>query len=152
MTASCMFVIMQKGSKMSAESRAKMSAAAKSRPSNRIGKKHSAETRAKISKITRERTPRGQNAPGYIDGKGIERRGLRASCELKRWRYDVFSRDGFTCCHCGDDRGGNLNAHHIRQFAKYPELRFDVENGVTLCVGCHSLAHSTDLWSYPSPG
>jgi len=143
---------MRKGEKMSAASRAKMSAAAKARPSNRIGKKHTLETRAKISAITRERTPRGKNAPGYIDGKGLERRGSRLSPDLKRWRYDIFNRDGFSCCHCGDDTGGNLNAHHIRPFAKHPDLRFDVRNGVTLCVGCHGLAHQTALWGYPFVG
>jgi hypothetical protein len=137
---------------MSEESRVKMRAAALARPSNRIGKKHTMETRAKISAITRELTPRGERAPGYVDGKGLERRGIRLSAELKRWRYDVFLRDEFSCKHCGDDRGGNLNAHHILHFAKHPGLRFDVANGVTLCIGCHGLAHLTDLWSYPYPG
>ena len=119
---------------MSEESRAKMRAAALARPSNRIGRKHSLETRAKISAKTRERTPRGEDAPGYIDGKGVERRGQRLSAELKQWRYNVFLRDEFACCYCGDDRGGNLNAHHIRHFSEFPDLRFDVRNGVTLCV------------------
>ena len=134
---------------MSEESRAKMSAAAKARPSNRIGRKHTPEARAKISAKTRENAAKGKRAPGYIDGRGVERRGLRLSPELKRWRYDVFLRDEFACCHCGDDTGGNLNAHHIRPFAKFPELRFDIRNGVTLCKGCHNLAHETDLWGYP---
>jgi hypothetical protein len=140
-----------RGSKMSDESRAKMRAAAKARPSNRLGRPHSPETRAKISARTRERTPRGKDAPGYIDGKGVERRGLRASSELKRWRYDVYRRDEFACAHCGDDRGGNLNAHHIRPFAEFPALRFDTRNGITLCEGCHALAHQTELWGYPQP-
>lgn len=145
------FVPPMKGKRMSDESRAKMSAAAKARPSNRLGKKHSDETRAKISAKTRENAARGEDAPGYIDGKGVERRGLRASAELKRWRYDVFRRDGFACSHCGDDTGGNLNAHHIRHFATHPELRFDTRNGITLCIGCHNLAHVTELWGYPQP-
>lgn len=140
-----------KGKRMSEESRAKMSEAAKARPSNRLGKKHSAETKAKISAITRERTPRGADAPGYIDGKGVERHGIRLSSDLKRWRYQVYLRDGFACSHCGDGTGGNLNAHHIRPFAECPELRFDVRNGITLCEGCHGLAHQTCLWGYPQP-
>lgn len=130
---------------MSAESRAKMSAAAKSRPSNRIGRKHSVETRSLISARTRERTPRGKAAPGYIDGKGTERRGQRSTAELKRWRFDVFARDNFACVHCGDDRGGNLHAHHVKPFATYPDLRFEVSNGATLCVACHDLVHRIGL-------
>lgn len=145
------FVPPMKGKRMSDESRAKMSAAAKARPSNRLGKPHSLETRAKISARTRERALRGADAPGYVDGRGVERLGLRHSAELKRWRYDVYSRDAFTCMHCGDDRGGNLNAHHIFPFAEYPELRFDVRNGITLCDVCHELAHRTVLWSALQP-
>ncbi|MBI5940104.1 MAG: HNH endonuclease [Caulobacterales bacterium] len=131
-----------KGKRMSDEARAKMSAAAKARPSNRLGKRHTPEVRAKISAVTRERTPRGEAAPGFIDGKGAERRGQRLTPELKRWRYDVFARDQFTCQDCGDDRGGNLHAHHIKPFANFPALRFDLANGVTLCEDCHRARHA----------
>lgn len=137
---------------MSEESRAKMSAAAKARPSNRIGKQHSLETRKKISERTREKAARGPAAPGYVDGNGVDRRGLRHSAELKRWRYDVYRRDGFACSHCGDEQGGNLNAHHILPFATHPEYRFDTRNGITLCKACHGLAHEISLWGYPQPG
>lgn len=131
---------------MSAEARAKMSAAAKARPSNRLGRKHTPETRALISKVTRERTPRGAACHGYIDGKGVERQGLRLSEQAKRWRYDVMARDDFMCVHCGDDTGGNLAAHHKKHWATHPELRFDVSNGVTLCDGCHHLVHHIYPW------
>lgn len=143
------FVPPMKGKRMSDESRAKMSEAAKGRASPMKGKRHSIETRAKISAATRLKAARGEDAPGYIDGKGRERRGLRATPELKRWRYDVYLRDGFACRHCGDDRGGNLHAHHIRSFANHPDLRFDVRNGVTLCDGCHEAVHAYGLalWS-----
>lgn len=127
---------------MSEESRAKMSAAAKARPSNRIGKAHSLETRAKISAVTRERTPRGSRAPGYIDGKGTERLGERLTDGYKRWRYDVMMRDGFTCQKCGDSRGGNLHAHHVKPFATHPELRLVLANGTTLCEDCHKAVHA----------
>lgn len=136
---------MLKGSTMSAESRAKMSASAKARPSNRIGKLHSVETRAKISRITRERTPRGAACHSYIDGKAKERKEGRHSLEAKRWAYDVKARDDFACEHCGDDQGGNLQAHHRKHWATHPDLRFDIANGVTLCVTCHWLAHWIDL-------
>lgn len=130
---------------MSAESRAKMSAAAKARPSNRIGKRHTSETRARISAITRQRTPRGPACHSYIDGRAKERTNERLSMAARQWAYDVKARDGFACVHCGDDRGGNLHAHHRKHWATHPSLRFDLDNGVTVCAGCHWLVHWVDV-------
>lgn len=120
-----------------------MSAAAKARGNNgnRRGAKHSLESRALISQRTRERTPRGEACHSYKDGKLAERRGLRFSAEYKRWRFDVFLRDGFACQKCGDAQGGNLVAHHIAGFAENELLRFDVDNGVTWCKPCHDTYH-----------
>ena len=55
------------------------------------------------------------------------------------WREAVFKRDDYTCQNCGK-RGGKLNADHIKLFALFPELRFKVSNGRTLCnAPCHRL-------------
>ena len=59
----------------------------------------------------------------------------------KDFRESVFERDGYACVKCGDDKGGNLNAHHLLSFNEYPELRTDINNGVTLCVDCHLEFH-----------
>lgn len=105
------------------------------------GKKHTLETRIKISKMLRDRSKKGKESHSYKDGKLEERKGQRFSRNYKRWRFDVFSRDEFTCQNCGDNRGGNLNAHHIKPFSDYPELRFKVSNGITLCEPCHKKEH-----------
>lgn len=64
----------------------------------------------------------------------------RHSPEYRKWRSDVFERDGFKCQICGKV-GGELNAHHIKHFKDYPKERFNVDNGVTLCVECHREIH-----------
>lgn len=65
---------------------------------------------------------------------------IRRSTEYKEWRKAVFARDDYTCQHCGA-RGVKINAHHIKPFAWYPDLRTDVNNGITLCVKCHKAVH-----------
>ena len=69
-------------------------------------------------------------------GISDEKNRIRASSEYKFWRKAVFQRDNWTCVKCGQ-RGGYLEADHIKGFAEYPELRFEVSNGQTLCKPCH---------------
>lgn len=64
--------------------------------------------------------------------------GIRSSYQMDTWRRAVFARDDYTCRHCGV-RGGRLHAHHVLAFSRYPEKRFDVDNGLTLCAPCHKL-------------
>ena len=56
-----------------------------------------------------------------------------------KWREAVFKRDKYRCVECG--KTGRLNAHHIESWADYPAMRFDVNNGITLCVDCHAKKH-----------
>lgn len=57
------------------------------------------------------------------------------------WRQKVFARDNFTCQLCGDRYAKGhkvvLNAHHIVKYSVNKELRYVVENGITLCKDCH---------------
>lgn len=73
--------------------------------------------------------------------KSTENYRLRRSELYRQWRRAVFERDGFQCRECGArSRKGHrveIQAHHIKEFALHPELRFDVDNGLTLCRPCH---------------
>lgn len=62
---------------------------------------------------------------------------IRYSEEAKKWRKSVFIKDNFTCQVCGI-KGGYLEADHIKPFAYFIELRFDVNNGRALCRNCHN--------------
>jgi hypothetical protein len=77
------------------------------------------------------------NVPDEIRAK--ER---RYDAELNVWRKAVYKRDSFACVKCGDNRGGNLNAHHKDGYAWCVDRRYDVDNGATLCETCHRKFHS----------
>ena len=79
---------------------------------------------------------RGDGCHFWEGGINGENDTLRHRREYRDWRTAVYERDNYTCQCCGQ-RGGRLNAHHINQFANYPELRYDINNGITLCTKCH---------------
>ena len=99
-----------------------------------MGKKHSLETRQKMSKTHKKNKEKNHFWKGGIHPKNLA---IRKSFEYKLWREAIFKRDNYTCIWCGDNRGGNLEADHIKSFANYPALRFAIDNGRTLCKPCH---------------
>lgn len=65
----------------------------------------------------------------------------RRNQATRRWKKAVFERDDYTCQKYGT-RGGDVNVHHIKNYAQYPELRTDMENGITLSVKAHREFHA----------
>lgn len=102
------------------------------------GRKHSVETRKKISIALQ-----GEKAPNWQGGISKTNMIIRSSVEYKLWRESVFRRDNYTCVFCGL-KGIKLNADHIKPFFLYPELRFAIDNGRSLCEACH---RSTDTFA-----
>lgn len=92
------------------------------------------------STLCRTCANKGTRSPFYIHGKArenwTEREITKATSEYKNWRKSVFTRDNYTCQNCFK-RGGELHANHIKSYRDYPDLRFDVSNGNTLCKKCH---------------
>lgn len=86
----------------------------------------------------------GEGSPFWKGGINGKNDTLRHNSKYKEWRSLVYQRDDYTCQCCGAS-GVTLNAHHINQFADYPELRYDVNNGITLCAKCHD---STECGSF----
>jgi len=115
-----------------------------------LGFKHTEETKEKlremgrnISDETRKKRSRamsGSKCWNWQGGITDENKLARKNIEYKLWREAVYKRDDWTCQECGE-KGGRLNAHHIRPFSKHPELRTSIENGITLCKKCHDNKH-----------
>jgi len=87
-------------------------------------------------------TMKGSSHWAWKGGITPERKRLYFTKEYQLWRVAVFMRDDYTCKKCGK-RGGELNADHIKPWAYYPELRYAIDNGRTLCVPCH---RQTETW------
>lgn len=116
--------IAQKGRRATPESKLKMSLARK-------GKKFTPEHRKRLalSKL-------GSKSHFWKGGITPIHNHIRQTVEYKLWREAVYQRDNYKCLWCGVI-GGRLNADHIKPFSLFPELRFCIDNGRTLCVDCH---------------
>lgn len=97
-----------------------------------VGRPLSPQHRAKIS-AQRRGVPTGRRKANPVTP---EHERIRKSIAYRAWRTAVFERDDYTCQFCGK-RGGRLNADHIKPFAEFPALRFEISNGRTLCEPCH---------------
>ena len=105
----------------------------------KMGKKMPYTFRKKISAIQQ-----GISLEQWNGFKSPEYKLLRDQSRpsLIKWRQSIFKRDNYTCQECYTISGNGYNVvlhpHHIKKFSKYPELRFDINNGITLCKRCHS--------------
>lgn len=109
------------GKKFTKESLKKMSIASKGKPKSK-------EHRANMSGF------RNHNWKGGVTPINHK---IRNSLQMKLWREAVFARDAWQCVWGGREHGNELHADHIKPFALFPELRFSIDNGRTLCVDCH---------------
>ena len=115
------------------------------------GHKQSEETKRKLSKIM-SKIKKGLPSPAegktWILSKEYRKKqrtkgkkcnlwkGGMTSENKRLWREAIFARDNWTCQKC-KKRGGELHPHHIKSSAKFPKLRFAINNGLTLCERCH---------------
>ena len=111
-------------------------------------RRQSKETRLKISKsrtgmkFSEEHIKNlsGENSHLWKGGVSSMNDRIRKSFRFKRWREYVFKRDNWTCQKTGV-KGGKLHPHHIFNFSSCPELRFNLENGITLSETSHNEFH-----------
>lgn len=82
----------------------------------------------------------------YIKKSQTDRKTLSKIC-LKLWAEYVKIRAKYACEYCGKKE--NLNSHHFFSRSRN-SVRYNVNNGICLCSGCHSLnnhsAHKNPLF------
>lgn len=64
----------------------------------------------------------------------------RRSRKYENWQKAVYIRDNNHCTQCGNGHD-EIHAHHIFSFAEYPQYRYELWNGKTLCRQCHEFEH-----------
>ena len=78
------------------------------------------------------------------DRTTLVKRQERNDMAYKEWRRQVWLRDNFKCKIGNPDCKGRLEAHHILGWSQYPELRYEINNGITLCHAHHPLKRSEE--------
>ena len=101
----------------------------------RLGHKHSVETRKKMS----DSHPKGELSPIWRKDRTEHwlNKDRRSNLDYKLWRESVFSRDEFKCRIADKNCVNYMEAHHILSWREYPELRYQITNGITLCRSHH---------------
>ena len=105
------------------------------------GRKQSEETiRKRVLKLQGRKAPWmseriGENHPLWIkDRSQLKDDHKDRGGQLHReWSKNVKSRDNWKCKIENNDCSGALEAHHILGWRSHPELRYKLNNGITLC-------------------
>ena len=132
----------RKGKKHTPEARAKMKAAR----ATQVLKPWSEESKDKLRKSMEKYREyysdlfKGEKTHLWKGGITPVNALIRTTSEFKVWRVAVFVRDNRTCQKC-KVHDKHIQAHHIQTFSQNEELRFNVDNGITLCFDCHVLFH-----------
>jgi hypothetical protein len=146
----------RKGRTQSEETKRKISLAKKGKPSHnkgislsddrkkQIGDFHRGKTISKKQRELFSKIFKGSGNPNWKGGISTEASLVRTSEKYQQWRLDILNRDKWTCLKCNNGKGKNLNAHHIKSFKYFPDFRFDINNGITLCRECHFSLHAAN--------
>jgi hypothetical protein len=97
---------------------------------------HSEKTKEKMREVNRKNARYGADNPLWKGGARQKRKQEMIGYKYRDWRSLVFARDNWTCQCCGI-RGGYLEADHIKPWCAFPDLRYELSNGRTVCRPCH---------------
>ena len=80
----------------------------------------------------------GENSPHWIKDRSLLKKdNKRNDVAYGEWRKQVWKRDGWKCRINNKDCRGKIIVHHILSWRDFPELRYNINNGITLCQAHH---------------
>lgn len=79
----------------------------------------------------------GENSHYWKGGVFDKNKHPRLTSEYNEWRKAVYKKDWYTCQCCGKSTDIEKQAHHFYNFSDNENIRFDINNGITLCKHCH---------------
>lgn len=101
----------------------------------------SEQTRQKLIEVHNRIKKVGENHPLFKREKSSDQRlADRKLPENMDFVRLCLKRDNYTCQKCLHV-GAKLQVHHIVPYSKDFALRFDINNGITLCISCHKKYH-----------
>lgn len=133
-----------KGIPLSEEHKKKLSLIKKGKIGNNKGKHWKiADTsnmnKDKIGKSSWVKGRFGEKNHTYIKDRSLLRKDREKmyDTQYKYWMTEVKNRDNWKCRLLNNDCKGRLESHHIFSWRDYPELRYVLTNGITLCRSHH---------------
>lgn len=103
------------------------------------GRKLPEELKARIRATCKAKALRGALSPMWVADRSklAKANEQRFDTSHREWSRTVKMRDKWQCRIKNQDCEGRLEAHHILSYAEYPELRYTINNGITLCHAHH---------------
>jgi hypothetical protein len=129
------------GTHLPEEQRRKISRALSGRTTWNKGVPHTQEHKRKIADAHR-----GSRSHFWIfDRSKLKKRDKRGDVANVEWRNQVKRLDGNRCRMRGSQCRGQLEVHHILRWSDFPELRYNINNGITLCHYHHPRKRNIEL-------
>lgn len=134
------------GKKHSAETKSKMSLSSKGKAKSELHRLSMSKSRIGKPHILTEQGLKSfkEKTSGENNFKWIKDRSRLKKSEKKHldgqyrdWMLFVKRRDKWACRIADVNCDGRLEAHHILNWIEYPELRYEINNGITLCHAHH---------------
>ncbi len=86
--------------------------------------------------------PKGEAHYNWKGGITPKDKSNRKCWLYDKWREEIYLRDGYTCQVCLNKAHNKLRAHHLINYSAYPDLRYDIRNGITCCEQCHDVKYA----------